>query len=433
MIITFIIILQLCSAYINNWFPVVPISSTDFNNPKQIRILGKDLVLWKKDNEYIIQNNVCPHRCAPLSEGYIDKETNNLRCAYHGWEFNEKGVCKDIPQMKKEDKSVEKKEWFSNCLTTYKTHCYGDLLWVYTGNKKINHYPEDIYNLDDSPIFMRDLPYGLYILLENFFDPAHIPFAHHKLQGNKERAKPIKIKLLSNLNDTNKFSVLFNETDDNIIERIGIMNFTMPCHYTLESKMVNSKMNIVNGINIFAVPIQKDKTRLFVQYNFNKENLNYKLYNSIPIWMRHLSLNRFLDSDTYILHKQEKYLSNINTYHNNKEYYTPTSSDKSVRLYQKWIKKALPNIPFQQDFEDNLLSREQVLNRYEQHTKHCTHCSNVLNEVTYFQIYFTSILFMIGTYSGNIVILFIALANFDICRKIIEKLKFEDYIHNEID
>ena len=31
------------------------------------------------------------------------------------------------------------------------------------------------------------------------------------------------------------------------------------------------------------------------------------------------------------------------------------------------------------------------------------------------------------------VILFIALANFDICRKIIEKLKFEDYLHNEID
>mgnify|MGYP000754539823 FL=1 len=88
-----------CNAYINNWFPITSISGSDFSNPKQIRVLGKDYVLWKKNDQIIFQDDVCPHRCAPLSEGYIDRKTNNLRCAYHGWEFNEEGYCETIPQM----------------------------------------------------------------------------------------------------------------------------------------------------------------------------------------------------------------------------------------------------------------------------------------------------------------------------------------------
>ena len=54
-------------AYNNNWFPIIPISCSDFKNPKEITILGKEYVLWKKNNEFILQDNICPHRCAPLS------------------------------------------------------------------------------------------------------------------------------------------------------------------------------------------------------------------------------------------------------------------------------------------------------------------------------------------------------------------------------
>ena len=39
--------------------------------------------------------------------------------------------------------------------------------------------------------YTRDLPYGWDTLLENLIDPAHIPFAHHNLQGKREDAIPI--------------------------------------------------------------------------------------------------------------------------------------------------------------------------------------------------------------------------------------------------
>ena len=166
------------SYYLNNWFPIVPISSTNFKHPKQIRLLGKDFVIWKKDNQIILQDDVCPHRCAPLSEGYIDRETNNLRCAYHGWEFNEMGNCTMIPQLEKN----QQKAYRRACVKNYPTKEHGNILWGYIGNITTVDSPKQLYNLSlDNNVFMRELPYSFYILLENFLDPAHIPFAHHKL------------------------------------------------------------------------------------------------------------------------------------------------------------------------------------------------------------------------------------------------------------
>ena len=35
---------------------------------------------------------------------------------------------------------------------------------------------------------MRDLPYGHDVLFENLLDPAHVPWAHHGVQGNRHKA-----------------------------------------------------------------------------------------------------------------------------------------------------------------------------------------------------------------------------------------------------
>ena len=35
--------------------------------------------------------------------------------------------------------------------------------------------------------FMRELPYGYDVLLENIMDPAHVDFAHHGVPGQGDR------------------------------------------------------------------------------------------------------------------------------------------------------------------------------------------------------------------------------------------------------
>ena len=82
---------------------------------------------------------------------------------------------------------------------------------------------------------------------------------------------------------------------------------------------------------MFLIPIQEDKTRIFITFKSNDDYKMLKWYKKLPIWFRHSLNNRFLDSDTFLLHKQEKYLQENNkTYHENKEYYMPATSDKSI-------------------------------------------------------------------------------------------------------
>ena len=426
MILLLLANLALVQAYLNNWFPVVSIKNTDFSNPKQIKILGKDFVLWKKENKIIVQDDICPHRCASLSEGYIDRDTHNLRCAYHGWEFNEKGACKTIPQMTSEN-IISKK----SCVKNYETCEYGDLLWVFLGNITIDHYPWDKYKLSRENAFMRELPYGKYILLENFFDPAHIPFAHHKLQSNRKNALPIEIEKLSNKYDKNVFSLLFNEKNGSEIMRTGLMRYEVPCNYYLKTL---KPVSYLNGINIFIVPIDERNTRIFIIYDLDYKSKYAKIMSIFPIWARHIFTNRFFDSDTYILNKQEQViLSNNNSYHDNRLYNLPTTSDDSIKLYRKWIRWALPTIPFiNKNKSVQSLSREQVLNRFQQHTKHCSSCLKAYKNIKKFKTMFSLFFGTIFVYKKNPIYLLLSFLNYYVMKTFESLFVFQDYVHNEI-
>ncbi len=418
----------LCHGFVNNWFPIVPISCTDFSNPKQIRILGKDYVLWKKDDQLVFQDDVCPHRCAPLSEGYIDKESKNLRCAYHGWEFNEQGACTKIPQM---DKAFSQKNRERTCVKNYPTCRHGDLIWAFLGDNQTSCDPPPIkYNLQNTTVFSRDLPFSFFILLENFFDPAHIPFAHHKLQSTRDKAGPINVELLSN--KKNNLSILFEEKAGKS-SRAGFMTFEYPCHYFL--KILKPRLNLLSGLHIFMVPIQEDKTRIFIKYQVNEHTRAYKIFSTIPIWLQHIFTNKFLDSDTLILHKQEQYLWKHNeSYHHNKQYYMPTNSDKAIGFYKKWVYKHIPSIPFFYKWKENReLSRKEILNRYDQHTHHCKHCKKALKMGKILQKVGFFIFSKKFLKSRKPVYLVLTLANYFFFKRFVKLFVFEDYVHNEVD
>ena len=63
----------------------------------------------------------------------------------------------------------------------------GDILWgkFDIENAQYTTKPNIVFpELDDvKHVMSRELPYSFDFLVENFMDPAHIPFAHHGLQG----------------------------------------------------------------------------------------------------------------------------------------------------------------------------------------------------------------------------------------------------------
>lgn len=49
---------------------------------------------------------------------------------------------------------------------------------------------------------MRELPYGLDILLENVLDPSHVPFSHHGVIGDRNKVMPSILQTIDPLQES---------------------------------------------------------------------------------------------------------------------------------------------------------------------------------------------------------------------------------------
>lgn len=279
----------------NQWFPVVSISCTDFKNPISIEIHGKEFVLWKKNEEYIIQDNTCPHRATALSERYFDP----------------KGCVTFIPQVNNTKKI--------NILDTYPTSTHADILWVYLGNETISEYPEDLYPLQSyDGTLVRVLPYSFHLLLENLFDPAHIPFTHHKLQSIKDKGEPIIYKQQQYLSESN--------LTENPLKKYKLPSFYDKATIFYRKWMKNNlhKNPYFKSKNF----IYKTRSDVFDRFNQHTDNClqckkmlrftkNMKTYGSFTFFVLFLISNRFeFFILTFLNHKFFKRLSKYFYYRN---------------------------------------------------------------------------------------------------------------------
>ncbi|PQO44277.1 aromatic ring-hydroxylating oxygenase subunit alpha [Blastopirellula marina] len=64
-----------------------------------LELFERPIILWRKEEEVVGFLNVCPHRFAKLTSkdcGVCER----LHCQYHGWEFDETGNVRKIPDAK---------------------------------------------------------------------------------------------------------------------------------------------------------------------------------------------------------------------------------------------------------------------------------------------------------------------------------------------
>ena len=115
--------------------------------------------------------DVCPHRLVPLSEGRLDGTPSGntvLQCAYHGWEFDDKGKCVQIPQLSPTSPAINSPR---ACATSFPTAEVQGLLWVFPNAESdrtlIGKPQATIDELDDDDkidatnFYCRDLPYDV--------------------------------------------------------------------------------------------------------------------------------------------------------------------------------------------------------------------------------------------------------------------------------
>ncbi|KAJ7981072.1 pheophorbide a oxygenase, chloroplastic [Quillaja saponaria] len=255
----------------DHWYPVSLIEDLDPGLPTLFQLLGREIVLWydKSKAEWVAFDDKCPHRLAPLSEGRID-EDGNLQCSYHGWSFDGCGSCVKIPQASPDGPEARAIQSPRACATRFPTKVSQGLLFVWpdeNGWERANAtkppmLPDDFEKPEFSSVtIQRDLFYGYDTLMENVSDPSHIDFAHHKVTGRRDRAKPLPFKLESSgpwgfagANDGNP--------------RISA-KFVAPCYY-INKIEIDTKLPLVGDqkwiiwICSFNVPMAPGKTRSIV-------------------------------------------------------------------------------------------------------------------------------------------------------------------------
>jgi choline monooxygenase len=129
--------------------------------------------------------NVCPHRHSKLT----DKPRGNaeqLRCQYHGWEFNAEGRTGKIPDAK----AFRPWDRENSCLRQFRAETCGDVVYVNLSDDAVSlrEWLGSVWEPWSAVggeyrfvgMWERDFPCNWKVVLENSLESYHIPQVHPK-------------------------------------------------------------------------------------------------------------------------------------------------------------------------------------------------------------------------------------------------------------
>ncbi len=172
------------------WYPVLPVGQLG-DRPQAFTLLGESIVIWRSGNgEIAVVADRCCHRSAKLSRGSVVQ--GHLQCAYHGWQYNNQGVCVFVPQLG--SAAIPG----SYCIKRFHSAQRYGYIWVCLG-EPLQGIPE-IAEAGD-PGFRQIHEFyepwhcqGLRVM-ENEMDMAHPTFVHTQTFGSTSHPLPEKLEV----------------------------------------------------------------------------------------------------------------------------------------------------------------------------------------------------------------------------------------------
>lgn len=226
------------------------------------------------------------------------------------------------------------------------------------------------------------MEYDWQTLIENIADPSHVPFAHHGVQGNRKRGTSLAIEITESTR-----ALIVAKMKRGLATTI---TFEPPCRLEYAISFGENKQL---GLITYCIPVSPGKSRLVAQFarNFAKGTNGI-----IPRWWNHVKVrNSVLDGDLIFLHQQERFLQEKQRSESWKTAYKlPTSADRLIIECRNWFDKysngKLPwsevgiTDPQMPPMNDN---REELLDRYRQHTQHCSSCRGALRNIQRLEVF----------------------------------------------
>ena len=164
-------------ALVNDWHVVA--FSKDVVEGKLLatRLLGEDLVIWRHAGRVQVWKDLCVHRGAQLSKGWIVE--GNVVCPYHGWRYDCDAKCVLIPAQPDLPPPSKARAFAHRCVERY------GFVWASLGDPPRDVPPFPEYGNKDFRVFHAG-PYpfaNAFRSVENFVDATHFPFVHAGLNG----------------------------------------------------------------------------------------------------------------------------------------------------------------------------------------------------------------------------------------------------------
>jgi phenylpropionate dioxygenase-like ring-hydroxylating dioxygenase large terminal subunit len=153
--------------------------------PKRIRLLGEEYVAFRNSSgEVGVIEPVCSHRGANLFFGR--NESDGLRCVYHGWKFNIRGECVDLPTATAEVADRVKQKAAIRALPVAE---WGDIIWVYPGEGEPPQLPQfEFATLPESHRFVskKFQQCNWAQAVEGGLDTAHFSYLHANIDNGEK-------------------------------------------------------------------------------------------------------------------------------------------------------------------------------------------------------------------------------------------------------
>jgi phenylpropionate dioxygenase-like ring-hydroxylating dioxygenase large terminal subunit len=222
------------------WFPVSRVKALKKGQINKVIIFNIPLIIWKtQNNHYVCIEDRCPHRGFPLSQGKLTRN-GNIQCPYHGWVFNEFGVCTHIPAEGPQCQRMK------NCLQTFQVKESEGLLWIHaaklSGTLRANicasppDFSQDRFNGYRYIFKFLKINASLDEVVENFIDSAHTPFVHKGLIRGHTEPQKRQVRVLTT---PETVQILHEPTQ----EKVGLLG-----------KILNPQKEAIMHIDKFQLP-----------------------------------------------------------------------------------------------------------------------------------------------------------------------------------
>ncbi len=170
----------------NQWYAIISSRTVKPGKLVAVRRFGKDLVLFRNNAGKLgCVTDLCAHRGASLGKGCVSD--GNIKCPFHGIEYDTTGKCVYIPS---EGRSSEA-DFARFNLKRYETREIGDIVFVWYGDSLPDKEPDYFDIITDGSYSYDEVTdqWGVHYsrVIENQLDVSHLAFVHRTTIGRGNR------------------------------------------------------------------------------------------------------------------------------------------------------------------------------------------------------------------------------------------------------